>query len=236
MSLLGYSCNIVQAAHSRATRLIAFASPCLGRYVKTRKTCLLRLQTQQTEFQKRSVHSILSHLEIWSKLSDYQRNKSGLAIFSTACIKLLNSYYYEWSSIDWSSWRDLNHSCDETSWLCMAQTKNDPFTFAGKRVAVVPLSIINLPKDTFGNLITGAKKVTPWWRDQETTSHFGSQKVSQVHAKQFSFDPTPSRYPGAFHSPAIFRMNGATSLDGRDCSIRFLDLLGAAVGVSIESA
>jgi len=44
----------------------------------------------------------------------------------------------------------------------MAQTKNDPFSFAGKRVAVVPLSIINLPQDTLGNLITEAKKkVTP---------------------------------------------------------------------------
>lgn len=56
-----YSCNIVQAGHPRATRLTAFASQCLGRYVKTRKTCL---QKQQTELQKRNLHSILSHLHI----------------------------------------------------------------------------------------------------------------------------------------------------------------------------
>lgn len=40
----------------------------------------------------------------------------------------------------------------------MAQTKNDPFTFAGKLVAVVHEIIVNLPKDTFRNLITEAKK------------------------------------------------------------------------------
>lgn len=59
MSLLGYSCNIVQTGHSRATRLTAFASRCLGRYVKTRKTCL---QTQQTELQKRNLNSIPFYL------------------------------------------------------------------------------------------------------------------------------------------------------------------------------
>ena len=58
------------------------------------------------------------------------------------------------------------------AWL--KETKNDPFIFAGKHVAVVPFIIVNLVKGTFGNLITEAEKRYP------VMTH-----VSQVEAKQF---------------------------------------------------